>query len=71
MGSLLADGVGLVDIINASDLKIMRAFFSSGKGDESEEGQELHVIFVDRFIYYYHVTMINSIYRSKSQGLNM
>lgn len=62
MGSLLTDWVSFVDIINASDLKIMRAFFSGGKSDKSKKSQELHVNFVDRFIYYYHVTMINSIY---------
>ena len=30
MGSLLADGVGFVDVVNASDLKVVRAIVGVG-----------------------------------------
>jgi hypothetical protein len=40
MGSLLADGVGFVDIVNATNFQIMGAVMSRGK--KGEQGQEEH-----------------------------
>jgi len=38
--SFLADGVSLIDVIDAANFQIMRAFMGVGRGKESKEGQE-------------------------------
>jgi hypothetical protein len=44
MGSLLADGVGFVDVINAANLQVMRAIMAEGQGEEGQQKKkQLHV----------------------------